>query len=1415
MSDSARRTTKLTEERRLLLQALLEEKGIAAAAAHTIKRINNPGHAPLSFAQKRMWFLDQLQPNSAFYTMFEAFHLRGPLSFSVLERSYNELLKRHNILRTRFVIIDEEPVQLILPHAWTYIPEIDLRACSSQERELLLHHLATQEAEQPFVLGQGPLLRAWLIALSEEEYVLFLTMHHIVSDGWSVAILVQELATLYRAFVTGKPSPFADLPIQLTDYAYWQQEWLKSEQFLTQLTYWKQRLSSAPALLELPTDYPRPSIQSYRGRQIFFTLPSPLLAQLKVQCVKEGVTPFMWLLATFQAVLYRYSGQEDILVGSPMAGRKYPELEELIGYFANTLVLRAQLNGSQTFRELLKQVKEVTLDAFAHQEMPFEKLVEELQIERSLSHNPLFQVMFVLQNLPPSTLALPNLQVQSRLLGEHKTTRFDLTLALEESVEGNEKGLPLLVGSVEYNSDLFAPRTMQRFVEHFRELLTQTLADPGQHIVHMRLLTQYEYQEIVINWNQEQQFLPAPFCLHHLFEQQVTRTPDAAALVSTEQTLTYRQIDQQANRLAHFLRGLQVGPEVPVALYLERSSALLVSILGILKAGGTYVPFDLRTPPQRLSYMLEDTQAPIIITRQHLQASLPASRRRIVCLENLWSLLASYPDDMPPESGAKPENLAYIIYTSGSTGQPKGVQITHAAVCNLLSAMCNDLAVNENAVIAALASCSFDMSVPELFLPLICGAQEVLFDRESVLEPGLLLTLLRRYGVTCMQATPTMWSLLLEAGLLEMHPSMTLICGAEALPWGLATQLLQARCPLYNFYGPTETTVWSMQHQIQLADGQTLIGRPLANTQVYILDQYWQPVPVGVPGELYIGGSGLARGYLNRPAITAERFVPHPFAAEPGARLYRTGDLVRYRRNGTIEYLGRCDRQIKLHGFRIEPGEIENALRQHPAIRDAVVHVCADQPGQKRLVAYLVYKRGGRARPGPEQDDAGQPVAPWLPDSSWEIAGVAPTNEQWRGYLRELLPEYMLPSAYITLAALPLTPNGKVDYQALTAIAAQRPELQKQSVVPRDHLEAWLVQLWQKILAINPVGIMDNFFDLGGNSFLAVRLMAHIQRQYQHKLPLSYLFQEGTIEALARKIRQSFQQAPRSPIVLLQQGSERLSLFCVHPGGGSVLCYRDLVRHLGRELTVYGVEDLRLYSDEAVPAFSRLEEMAAFYVAALRTVQPEGPYLLSGWSFGGLMAFEMARQLYQQGQRIVLLAMFDTQPPPLLSELIDVDESVALARFAQQQANEAGKELSLSFEKLSKLDSAAQIRYILQQMQQQQIALPEEIFPWVERFLQRTRADRQMIQSYRPGVFPGPITFFQADVATSDNPKPLSDELEQMYFRPAYGWEAYSDRPVRICVMPGTHDTLMNAPAVQLIAEELKQYINEIAFKSI
>ena len=1375
MSNSSRSTTKLTGKRRALLQALLEEEGISLPEA-SIQHINRQEPIPLSFAQRRMWFLDQLQPGNPFYNMFESFHLKGRLSCAALEQSYNELLKRHAILRTLFTVIHDEPVQVVQEYTWMPIPQIDLRSYPPQERETVLRDLATREAEESFILDQGPLLRVKLVSLDQEEYVLLLTIHHSIADGWSTTIFLRELATLYCSFIEGKSSPFAELALQYFDYAYWQQEWLHSKQSLTQLDYWKRQLSDAPAILELPTDYPRPSIQGYRGKQILFTLPAPLLQQVKAECKREEVTSFMWLLAVFQIVLYRYTHQEDILLGSPIAGRTYPELEELIGYFANTLVLRTKLQSSQTFREVLRQVKEVTLDAFAHQEMPFEKLVEELHVQRSLSYNPLFQVMFVMQNTPRIELELPDLEVQFSILGEHKTTRFDLTLALEE--DGQE-----LSGSIEYNTDLFASTTMERFIEHFRILLTQTLAHPEQHIADLRLLTDAEYREILIDWNAPLSIgVPRASCLHQLFEEQVARTPDAVALIGSQQTLTYAQLNAQANQLSHFLHHLHVGPDVPVAVCLERSPALVMSLLAILKAGGCYLPLDPHTPPQRLIGMLENAQTPLLLTQRSLLPSLPPVQTRILCLENEQSSIAHFPPDLPPSLEVRPDNLAYIIYTSGSTGQPKGVQVVHAAVCNLLLDMQRILSLNEKAVIAAVASFAFDMSIPELFLPLITGAQEVQLDRDATLDPRQLLTLLQQYGVTCIQATPTMWSLLLQAGLLNERPSYTCISGAEALSWEVATQLLQTGCPLHNFYGPTETTVWSMQHQIRPEDAQALIGRPLSNTHVYILDDCWQLVPVGVMGELYIGGSGLARGYLNQPATTAERFIPHPFSSQWGARLYRTGDLARYHSDGTIEYLGRCDRQIKLRGFRIEPGEIEKVLRQHPTIRDAVVLVREYQPEKKQLVAYLVLE-------GEETLH----------------------NDQIRRFLSEKLPEYMLPSLFVPLPALPLTPNGKINYGALPSPSPQRSELQQQFVAPRDSLESQLVQIWQETLDVAPpIGITDNFFDLGGNSFSAVRLMAHIQHVYHHGFPLSLLFQEGTIEHLAQKLRQRFQEIHHSPVVNLQQGNGRQPLFCIHPGGGNVLCYRDLVHHLGIEQTVYGIEDLRLFLDEGVPTFSRIEEMADFYVAAVRTIQPEGPYLLCGWSFGGLMAFEMARQLYQQKQHVSLLALFDTQSPPLLSNLIDNDEGLALARFVQEQAHQADKELLLPLETLRNLESDAQLHIILQQIEQENLALPEIILPWMQRFLQRTRADKLMIQNYQPGHYSEQITLFRANTPATDMLKPLPASLDVMYHQSTYGWETYATCPIKVYTVAGTHDSIMKQPDVQLLATQLRQSIDDL-----
>lgn len=1367
--------TKLTDERRALLQALLEDEGIEISPAYTIKRAGTQEHAPLSFAQKRLWFLDQLQPENAFYNMCESIHLTGPLLPSALEQSYNALLRRHTILRTIFVVRDDEPVQAIQPYTWTSITLIDLRACPEQERERVLHRLATQEAEQPFRLHQGPLLRVRLLLLARNEHVLLFSMHHIIADGWSTGLLLRELVTSYTACLAGKVPSGTDLPLQYTDYAFWQQEWLQSQQFLDQLAYWKQQLADAPAVLELPTDYPRPPIESHRGKQMHFSLPATLLQHLKTACEQEEVTLFMWLLAVFQIVLHRYSNQEDILVGSPIAGRTYPELEELIGYFANTLVLRTTMQSGHTFQEVLARVKTMTLDAFAHQEMPFERLVEALHIERSLSYNPLFQVLFVVQNLPATPLLLPGLEIQASPPGEQQTARFDLTLALEE--QGQE-----LIGSIEYNADLFAPATIQRLSGHFQVLLTQTLVRRDQRIADLPLLTTAERQEILVDWNTSSSTQQEAHCLHRLFEEQVAQTPDVVALLAAQQTLTYSALNEQADRLVQRLQHLQIHLEQPVAVCLERTPDLLISLLAILKAGGAYVPLDPRTPTLRLGSMLTESQATLLITQRDLLPGFVPPELQVLYLEEEWPLLAELAADQPPAQtmlAVHPDNLAYIIFTSGSTGEPKGVQITHAAICNLLIAMQGILSVDAHTVMAALASFAFDMSLPELFLPLLCGAQELLLEQEVALEPERLLRLLREYGVNCIQATPTSWSLLLDAGLLKQQLDLTCISGAEALSWELAVQLLQNACPLYNFYGPTETTVWSLQQRISRDDGQVFIGRPLANTWLYILDSNWQAVPAGIPGELYIGGNGLARGYLHRPDLTAERFIPHPFSSQPGARLYRSGDLVRYREQGVIEYLGRRDRQIKLRGFRIEPGEIEKTLRQHPLIRDAVVLNRAEQPEQQHLVAYLI------------------------PREQASLQG-----EQIRHFLRERLPDYMLPTVFLSLDAFPLTPNGKIHYQALPSPSPERPELQHHFVAPRDTLEVQIARVWQDILKITPIGVTDNFFELGGNSFSAVRLMAHLQHTFHHSLPLSLLFQEGTIEQLAHRLRLHFLEKQPSPVVLLQEGNGQRPLFCVHPGGGNVLCYRDLVQHIGPEQSIYGIEDLRLLLEQGAPSFTSIEEMASFYLAALRAQQPEGPYLLGGWSSGGLIAFEMARQLLQQEQQVGLLALFDTQSPPLLRQIINQDEGVALARFIQQQAREAGLAWPFDLETISRLETDAQIELLIDMIRQEKLAQPAIVRPWIQRFLQLTQIGKEMIQRYQPGPYAGEITLFRAETSTTDIQADLTPALAAMYQQATYGWEDYTPYPLRVYAVSGTHDTIMNTQNVQHLAKLLKQSID-------
>jgi amino acid adenylation domain-containing protein len=1035
--------------------------------------VERGGELLLSFAQARLWFLEQLEPGSSAYNIPAAVRLTGSLDVAALEQSLNEIFQRHEALRTTFAMVSGEPIQVIAPVKALTLPLVDLRQLPEAQQEAQVEHLATESAQQPFDLAMGPLLRATLLKLGEAEHVLLLTMHHIVSDGWSMGVLIRELAALYEAFSSGSPSPLPQLPIQYADFAHWQRQWLQGEVLAAQLSYWQQQLAGAQTVLELPTDRPRPAVQTFRGATQFLTLAEPLSQKLKTLSQRSGVTLFMTLLAAFQTLLYRYTGQEDICIGSPIANRNRSETEELIGFFVNTLVLRTDMSENPSFQELLGRVREVTLGAYAHQDLPFEQLVEALQPERNLSHQPLFQVMFVLQNAPMSALELPDLTLSS-LEMESSTAKFDLTLSIEDTEQG-------LVGSLEYNTDLFDAATISRMLEHFQTLLEGIVANPDQRLSDLPLLTQLERQQLLVEWNDTQVDYPKHLCIHQLFEAQVERTPDAVAVVFEDQQLTYGELNRRANQVAHHLRSLDVGPDSLVGICVERSLEMVIGLLGILKAGGAYVPLDPDYPSERLAYMLSDSQVPVLLTQEKLMSRLSEHQARVVCLDKDWGVTLTENEENPV-SGVKPENLAYVIYTSGSTGKPKGVLVTHQGLCNLGSAQIRLFDLRSDSRVLQFASFSFDASISEIVMALCSGAMLCLGTRESLLPGHTLMQFLLEHAITHMTLPP---SALATLPTEELPALQNIIVAGEACSTALFAQWSKGR-RFFNAYGPTESTVCATVYECPNGSRKLPIGRPIINTQVYILDPHLQPVPVGVPGELYIGGAGLARGYLNRPELTSEKFICNPFSDEPGARLYKTGDLGRYLSDGNIEFLGRLDDQVKIRGFRIELGEIETVLGQHPAVNEAVVVVREDVPGNKRLVAYVVLN-----------------------------ASSAPSmQELLHHFLKQQLPEYMVPSALVLLEALPLTPNGKIDRRTLPAPDMARPEWSGALVSPRTPVEKQLAGIWADVLGLQQVGIHDNFFEVGGDSILSIQIIARAN-QAGLKLTPKHLFQHQTIAELA------------------------------------------------------------------------------------------------------------------------------------------------------------------------------------------------------------------------------------------------------------------------------------------------------------
>ncbi|HEX3131877.1 MAG TPA: amino acid adenylation domain-containing protein, partial [Thermoanaerobaculia bacterium] len=1339
-----------------LAARIQESSGIAAPP---VERVFRQGPVPLSFAQERLWFLDRMEPGAALYSIPAALRVRGRLDVPALQAAFQKIVERHEILRTTFAQEDGAAFQVIAPAMEAPLPVVDL-----QESEVA--DLLRREARRPFDLERGPLLRVLLLRTGEDEWIILLNLHHIVADGWSVGVLVRELAGLY----SGEALP--ELPVQYADFAVWQRRWLSGEALQAQIDHWKTALAGAALVLDLPCDHPRPPVQTFRGAHLPVVLPS-----VRDLGRGQGATLFMTLLAGFQTLLHRYTGQDDVVVGLPIAGRRRSELEKLIGLFVNALPLRGRMAGDPTFAGFLARVRTAALDAYAHQDLPFERLVEELEVERSLSRHPVFQAVFSLQNLPLGEVRLPGLML-SPLDLDSGTSKVDLLLSLSETDEG-------LAGAWEYSTDLFDAATIERMTGHLATLLTAAADDPDRRLSDLPLLTAAESVQLLDEWNDTARPAAEDLCLHDLFLVNAELHPHDVAAVCGDRRLTYGELAGLAEGLAERLCAAGVGPEVLVGLCLEEGLERLVAVLGVFLAGGAYLPLDPTHPAERIAYMVEDAGVELVVDREgpHPLAPSPISlppdpgrggtllgRRSIDPARSLGMRSPSpgggRAGDGRGGQGVRPSNLAYVIYTSGSTGQPNGVMVTHGAAVRLILHAIDEAGLARHSRVLQHVSFSFDASVLETWTALASGGTLVIAPREARLSGEGLAEIVRREGVTFAAGTPSVLALL-PADLPSLD---TFLVGGDTCPAELADRWAPPASGLrhlYNCYGPTETTIY-----VAAADlrgpfrREPPIGRPVANARAYVLDPNGRLVPAGVPGQLHMGGPGLARGYLGRPALTAERFVPDPFGPT-GSRLYRTGDLARRLPDGNLEFLGRVDRQVKIRGLRIELGEIEAALGAHPAVRETAVLVreVRVQGDNRQLVAYVV-SRAGRAG-----------------------EGAADLTSDLRAWLRERLPEYMVPASFNFLEAMPLTPTGKVDRGALPGLEAVRmPD--REATEPRDVLELRLAAVWAEVLGLPRVGVRDGFFDLGGHSLLAVRLLARIQRELGRDLPLSVLFDGGTVERMAALLRED---APVSCLVPIQPGGERPPFFCVHPAGGDVLGYAALARLLGPDQPFHGLQSRGLLAG-AEPHL-RVEDMASAYLEEIRRVQPEGPYRLGGWSLGGLIAYEMARQLRARGEEVALLAILDASPGYGGEEESDLDLLLDVAAYVESLR---GVDLRLTSDDLAEAGPDGAFGVLLERLREVDLLSAGDRGggeDQLRRVLAVYRANTRAARSYVAGPYPGPVTLVRTGGGSP----------------PDLGWGRISGGVVEVHEVPGAHLSLMAEPHVHALAQRLRSCLDRAA----
>ena len=1187
---------------------------------------------PVTFAQERVWFLHQVSPRNLAYNFASSFDFYGTLDRPALQRALGEILRRHESYRTGFPTKNGKPHQYVYPYTPYTLPQVDLTHLKGDKREAAYKEWCDREFDHRFDLAEIPLVRWTLLRFSDEHNVLMHMEQHLVHDGWSFNVFIRELVELYRAYSAGEESTLEELPIQLADFAAWQRDWMSGGPAAEhQLAHWRKRFATIPPVLNLPFKGPRPKTESFTGTSLRPEIPVELCNDLRALSREENSTLFMTMMAAFFALLHRYTGETDVAVGTFFANRRSRESETVIGMILNNVVIRLGLDGDPTVRELLAHARDVVLEDSTYQDVPFNLVVDAVQPKRDMSKNPLFHIMFSFHDEPMPEKALDGLDVKLTPVLSNGSSKFDLgVIGIPHSAQriglpqGSDRdGLTMIW---EHNTDLFETETIARMIEHYKSLLRSMVENPDQRISELTLADEAELKETLVDWNETKQELPLDKCLHDLVAAQAAKTPDADAVRFGDTTLTYSDLDQRANRLAQHLRKLGAGPEVLVGLCVDRSEQMLIALLGILKSGAAYVPIDPTFPEDRKAFMIEDAKIGILVTQKDLSDSLPLDEVELVRLDQEAEAIAAESSDAPEVADLDSENLAYVIYTSGSTGRPKGVQLPHRAVVNFLLTMQERPGLSANDRLYAVTTLSFDIAGLELFLPLVTGAQVIIGSRAVATNGEELAKQLVETGATVMQATPSTWQMMLDAGWSGMK-ELTALCGGEALPRALAQRLVTKVKALWNMYGPTETTIWSVIQRVEPGKGPVPIGRPLGDTTLYLLDRYNNPVPVGVVGELCIGGAGVARGYLNRPELTAERFIDNPVDENDERKIYRTGDLARYRPDGSLEFLGRNDHQIKLRGFRIEPGEIEAQIAKLPDVSQVAVIMREDVKGDARLVAYAVPESGATLEPAAITDG-----------------------------IKEKLPNYMVPSACVILESMPLTPNGKLDRNALPAPTATQRRDAASYVAPRNATEELLQGIWHESLGVSPIGVKDDFFDAGGHSLLAVALVAEIDAKTGQKISIAALLQGRTIEHVAKFVGETCAAGGESSFVALRSTGTQAPFFAV----GSHPRYREMTRHLGSDQPIYQLDAYALQSQRRAAGqklLSAIEDFAEHFIGQIRRVQPHGPYKIGGGCEGAYVAYEIATRLQEQGEEVSTLLMWI---PPALRE----SRGWSLSRFA-------------------------------------------------------------------------------------------------------------------------------------------------------